>query len=137
MQFFFTWSITSGRENIPQFRYILEELKKYWDIFWEHIASDDISEFWETNLNPEDILSREKTKIEKSDLVFAELTTPSLWVWYLISYATSINKKVIVFYNRENTFKLSSIIKWDKLVEVYTYKNLDEIKNILKEIFKI
>ena len=74
---------------------------------------------------------RELDTLEKSDLVVAEVTTPSLGVGYLISQAINLNKKVIALYNGEDTLKLSAMIKGDKNIEICLYKTLEDVAEIL------
>jgi len=135
MEIFFTWAIRGGRDNQPQFEYILENLKKYGNISSEQVALSSMSEYGETWLSGKEILQREKRKIEASNIVFSEVTKPSLWVGYLIGYATSLGKRVIALYNEKNTLKLSAIIKWDEKVEIYTYKDKKDIEIIFEKIF--
>ena len=68
--------------------------------------------------------------LAKSDIVVAEVTTPSLGVGYLISQATHSNKKVIALYNGEDALKLSAMIKGNKNVRVYLYKTEEDLTAI-------
>ena len=135
MQFFFTGSIRGGREQQPQFEYIINELERYGNVFWEHTASKTMPQVGETGLSGKEILLREKEKIDNSDVIIAEVTTASLWVGYLISYATSKNKKVVALYNKDSTLKLSAIIKWDDRVKVYTYETQKDIEVLFEQLF--
>lgn len=135
MKIYFTWAIKWGRENQPQFEYIVRELKKYGTVFSQHVASDEISQYGETNISSSEILMREIKGIMESDVIVADVSTPSLWVGYLLHLASSQSKKIIALYQWESTLKLSSIIKADTNIKVYTYKGVSDIEEICREVF--
>ena len=133
MKIFFTGSIRGGRGEQPQYAMIVDALKKYGDVSSEHIADDELSEYGETNLSAQEVRERELKELEASEVVVAEVTTPSAGVGYFIAQATRSGKKVIALYNREDTLRLSSIIKGDELVNVYTYDDEGDLENIFSE----
>src|SRR3989338_5360937 len=114
MKIFFAGAVRGGRANQPHYVYITDTLKQYGTVISGHVADESISEFGETELTKEEIYSREIAALETSDVVVAEVTTPSLGVGYIIGLATSLGKKVVAFYSGENTLKLSAMIKGDK-----------------------
>ncbi len=128
---FFIGSIRGGRINQPHYVGIVEILKQYGIVFSEHVADKSLGEYGETDLEKEEIHDRELETLGKSDIVVAEVTTPSLGVGYLISQSISLNKKVIALYNGEDTLKLSAMIKGDKNVQVHLYKTEEDIISIL------
>ncbi len=136
MKIFFTWSIRGGRENQPQFAYIVEVLKQYGEVLSEHIGSTNLPQFGETALTGKQIRHRELERLAQSDIVVAEVTTPSLWVGYLLGHATSLGKKVIALYHDESMLKLSAIIKGDELIAPYTYQNKEDVEKLFEEILK-
>ncbi len=135
MKIFFAASIRGGRANQPNFEIITEELKKYGTLDSDHVSNTNMSQFGETSMSATEISEREKTSVKESDVMVAEVTSPSLGVGYLVSYATSLNKKVFALYNGENSLKLSAMIKGDSLVTVQTYTNDEELKEVLKNCF--
>ncbi|MDO8482501.1 MAG: nucleoside 2-deoxyribosyltransferase [bacterium] len=128
---FFIGSIRGGRINQPEYVGIVEILKQYGIVFSKHVADKSLGEYGETDLEKEEIHDRELDTLKNSDLVVAEVTTPSLGVGYLISQAVSLNKKVIALYNGEDTLKLSAMIKGDKDVKVHLYKTKEDLNAIL------
>lgn len=136
MKIFFTGSVRSGRENQPQFEYIVAELWKYGTVYGQHIAFETLPQHGETSLSSADILKREKNEIDSSDMVIAEVSSTSLWVWYLLAYASMQDKRIIVLHNDMSELSLSAIIKWDKNIEVFQYQNQTDIVWICNQIFK-
>lgn len=137
MKIFFTWSVRSGRENQPQFEYIVAELRKYGTVHGQHVAFETLPQHGETNLSSEDILSREKNQIDASDIVIAEVSLASLWVWYLLAYSASKNKRIIALHNDSSELSLSAIIKWEPKIQVLQYCDKAEIISHCQHIFKI
>ena len=133
MNIFFTGSIRGGRTNQTRYASIVEMLERYGTVFSKHVSEETLSQYGETELPSKEILDRERAALQKSDIIVAEVTTPSLGVGYLIATATSANKKVIALYCGEDTLKLSGIIKGDPCVRVYTYKTDADVEKILKE----
>ena len=136
MNIYFTGSILGGRSNQSQYTTIVEILKKYGTVLSEHVADESLSEYGETNIEKEEIHNREIERIAKSDLVVADVTTPSLGVGYLLSEAGHLNKKVIALYNGEDTLKLSAMIKGNKNIMVQAYKNQEELRTIFSSLIK-
>lgn len=124
---FFIGSIRGGRINQPQYVEVVAILKQYGTVFSEHVADKHLGEYGETDLEKEEIHNRELETLGKSDIVVAEVTTPSLGVGYLISQAIHVNKKVIALYNGEDVLKLSAMIKGDKNVRVHPYKTEEDL----------
>lgn len=133
MNIFFIGSIRGGRAQQPGYAHIVDVLERYGNVSPQHVSDDTLSEFGETNLSAEEILEREQKTLETSDVVVAEVTTPSLGVGYLVAHARSLGKRVIALYNGEDTLKLSAIIKGDAGVELHTYVREQELDTILEE----
>ena len=131
IKIFFIGSIRGGRISQPQYVGVVETLEQYGTVFSKHVADKSLGKYGETDLEKEEIHDRELDTLKESDLVVAEVTTPSLGVGYLISQAINLNKKVIALYNGEDTLKLSAMIKGDKNVNVYLYKTKEDLNAIL------
>ncbi len=134
MNIYFIGSILGGRINQSQYREVIEILKQHGNVLSEHIADESLSEYGETDLEKEEIHDRELKRLEKSDLVVAEITTPSLGVGYLIAEALRLNKRIIALYNGEDTLKLSAMIKGNKKTKVHLYKTRDDINRIFTSL---
>src|SRR3989338_7417229 len=107
MDIFFIGAIRGGRAHQPKYADIVALLKKFGTVLSEHIADETISDYGETDLSKEEIHAREIESLKKSDVVVAEVTTPSLGVGYLLGEAVRLGKRVIGLYCGEDTDKLS------------------------------
>jgi 2'-deoxynucleoside 5'-phosphate N-hydrolase len=131
MNIFFTGSVRGGRTHQPQYADIVEILKEYGMVHSSHVSDDALSEYGETSLSSKEIFERELSALAKSDVVVAEVTTPSLGVGYLIAAASEQKKKIVALYKGTDTLQLSAIIKGDENLEVHTYETLEDIENAL------
>lgn len=123
MKIFFAASIRGGRGNQPEFVAIVRALEKYGIVHAPFTADATLSEYGETGLPDSKILERELEALEDSDIVVAEVTTPSLGVGYILANATQLGKKTIALYQGENLLKLSSMIKGDEHIAVHLYRD--------------
>ncbi len=136
MNIFFTGSIRGGRENQPQYARIVKMLEKHGTVFSKHVADETLSQYGETNLTNAEILARELDALSTSDVVVAEVTTPSHGVGYFIARATLQGKKVVALHCGEYELKLSGIIQGDPGVELHIYKTDEDIERILQTAFR-
>lgn len=100
MKIYFSGSIAGGREKAQDYEKIANALEKYGTILDKHVVNPDFSMKNETLL-PEQIYKRDVEWIDECDMVFAEVTVPSLGVGYELAYAESKNKKVVYMYEKE------------------------------------
>lgn len=130
MKIYFAGSIRGGREKVQDYIKIVNELKKYGKVLTEHVANPDLSTSGE-DMTPQEIYERDRKWLEECDIVFAEISLPSLGVGYEIAYAEKLGKKVICMY--EQNKNVSGMIRGNKNFEMITYTKVDEL---LEEIRK-
>ena len=133
MKMYFAGDIRSGREKVGDYKKIVDELEKYGEVLTKHIADVNLSVKGE-NLTPEEIYLRDIKWLEESDIVFAEITVPSLGVGYELAYAESKNKKVICVY--ENDKNISGMIRGNKKFIQIPYTTVEELIKKIHEILK-
>ena len=131
MKIYFAGSIRGGREKVQDYIKIVNELKKYGKVLTEHVANPDLSASGE-DMTPQEIYERDRKWLEECDIVFAEISLPSLGVGYEIAYAEKLGKKVICMYDQNKN--VSGMIRGNKNFEMITYTKVDEL---LEEIRKI
>ncbi len=135
MKIYFTASIRGGRKELPMYEEIISLLKKYGIVLTEHVGDEEISYHGETELTASEVLAREIERLKESDMVFAEVTTPSLGVGATIEKALEFKKSVICLYHGKHTDKLSAIIKGNSEIKIYTYENENDLKKMIETIF--
>lgn len=133
MNIFFTGAVRGGRAHQPEYAAIVSLLQKQGTAFSSHVSDDALSPFGETHLSGSEILERELRALAKSDIVVAEITTPSLGVGYLIRAATTQGKRVIALYKGSDVLRLSAIIKGDEKINLYTYHDTKDLADIFQQ----
>ena len=135
MNIFFIGSIRGGRAHQPKYVSIVNVLARYGTVHSGFVSNEALSHYGETRLADREIFERERSALEKSGVVVAETTTPSLGVGYLLACAAFLGKRVVALYHGEDTLKLSAMIKGDQGIEVYIYKTNEDIEGILAKVF--
>jgi len=84
------------------------------------------------SLNAKTVFLHDKEQIDKSDLIIAECSNPSLGVGYEIGYALSLGKKVIALAKESAT--VSKMIEGNPKITFFRYQNADDaMVKVLKE----
>ena len=91
----------------------------------------------ETELSDQEIFNRDIDWLSTSDVVIAEVSIPSLGVGFEIARAIELKKKILCLYRDREDQKLSAMISGCSDVLVMKYKNVEEIKNILDDYFRV
>lgn len=132
MKIYFSGSIRGGQEDADIYKQIIDELKKYGTVLTEHIGS----KVQETNLTDEEIHDRDLKWVMESDVVVAEVTTPSLGVGYEIGRAAEFNKPIICLYRKNGKKQVSAMIAGCSQVKSFEYTTLEDAKQVLNEQFR-
>lgn len=128
MKIYFSGSIRGGRQDAALYRELIGELKKYGTVLTEHIGHETIDH----GLSDPDIYKQDMDWLRESDLIVAEVTTPSLGVGYEIGHAVAMGKRVICLYRTGNGSRLSAMISGAPEIECFEYRDLNEAKQIIK-----
>ena len=74
--------------------------------------------------------------LRESDIVIAEVTTPSLGVGYEIGRAIELGKRVVCMYRENNGKSVSAMIKGSTEIELFNYKGCPDAIEIIAKLFK-
>ena len=135
MNIYFSGSIYGGRQKLEAYKKLIKELKKYGNVLDEEVGDNDVIAN-EKYTSDNDIFENLVKKIDIADLVFAEVTVPSLGVGYEIGYADSHNKKIICVYDKNITPKITTMLRGNSRLKIIPYIDLNEIINNLENILK-
>ena len=121
---YFSGSITGGREDVPLYRRLIQALEEEGHhVLAGAVASEHIGDGGEPLALPE-IFARDLRWLDESDLVIAEVSTPSLGVGYEIAYARWTRRiPVIALYRRGRTKRCSAMIAGDPGVRLIEYED--------------
>ncbi len=137
MKIYFAGSIRAGREDSDVYLKIIEYLKKYGEVLSEHVGDKNLN-FLGSKGDVKDIHRQDLMWLILSDVVIAEVSTPSLGVGYEIGRAVEHDKKILCLYKPQEGRSLSAMIAGCDKLTVKNYKNLKEafyeIDNFIKKM---
>ena len=136
MKIYFSGSIYGGRQKLETYKKLVKELQKYGEVLNPQVADDNVLINEKQNSDNQIFEDYEK-ELQECDLVFAEVTIPSLGVGYEIGYADSHNKPIIAIYDKTAISKVTTMLRGNKRIKIIPYTNVEEIINNLEEILKI
>ena len=135
MKIYVSGSIYGGTEKIETYKVLIQELEKYGEVLDKQIADPNtISN--EAYQNDDEIYKDLEEKLIGADIVFAEVTIPSLGVGYELGFADKLGKKIIAVYDENYTPKVSTMIRGNKRIKLIPYKNINEIIDELEYLLK-
>jgi nucleoside 2-deoxyribosyltransferase len=135
LKIYFAGSIRGGREDAELYQRIIGKLNQFGEVLTEHVGDDTLREEGENNKPDAYIHDRDMAWIRESDIVIAEVSTPSLGVGYEIASALNLEKPVICLFNSGSGNRLSAMIRGSEKVKIFEYYNFEDIEGSLTEIF--
>ena len=110
MKIYFAGAIRGGREDAQLYEKLIAYLKEKGQVLTEHIGSTDLSWEGETSSKDEEIYNRDIKWLQSTDIVVAEVTTPSLGVGYELGIAEKLNIPVLCLYRPDEGNRLSAMV---------------------------
>ena len=135
MNIYFSGSIYGGRQKLEAYKKLVKELTKFGNVLDEEVADDNVL-IREESISDKDVFESLVDRLKRADLVFAEVTVPSLGVGYEIGYADKTNKRIICVYDKTVTPKLTNMLRGNNRLKIIPYTNINEIINNLENILK-
>ena len=96
-------------------------------ILSEEFYTQDVSR----SMSPGEIYKRDIAMIQEADLVLANISNPSLWVWYELWYAESLNKKIVCFYQAGLHGTISRMITGNTTRTIHAIQDIQDITWII------
>ena len=128
MKIYFGAAVTSTRKLLPLYKKIVAQIKKQGgQVVSEHVADHKL-EVGE-GLPAKELFRREAKKVEKVDLMVAEVTYPSWGTAFLLEHALKLKIPVLALYYKDNHVQLSPMIEGhpDLYVQSYDEDNLNTV----------
>ena len=133
MKIYFACSITGGRDDEDIYQQLVGTLLSMEvDVPTAHISETGIEEL-DAREDPSDIYYRDVSWIEESDLLIAEVSTPSHGVGYEIGYALDLNKPVLCLYRQQVVISKMILGNPHPLLTVLSYKDLNEAEKLIRK----
>ncbi len=133
MTIYFAASISGGRGDQAVYKQIIDLLKQHGTVLTEHFGDATLTSAGE-NLSDGVIHDRDLEWLRSSDVLIAEVTTPSLGVGYEIGRAAEWGKRVICLYRPSAGRRLSGMIAGCAGVVVREYSDAAQLPSQLKEL---
>jgi hypothetical protein len=131
MRVYFAGSIRGGRQDADLYGELIGFIKRYAEVLTEHVGDQSLTGDQGEGYNASYIYSRDIDWLKSSDLMIAEVSTPSLGVGYEIATAIYHKKRVLCLYNPNRGRKLSAMIAGSPDVEVYAYTDIEEAQKAI------
>lgn len=131
MKIYLAFSIRGGKRDENLIKEVYEFLTKK-----GHIVTTEfniIPKYSKKIYTDRDIFERDITALESSNVLLADVSSPSLGVGYEIAYAICKNIKVLAFV--KEGINLSAMINGNPKVNLIKFKDLSDLKNKLEEYF--
>ena len=133
MKIYFACSISGGRQDQEIYQKLVRVLLSMGiEVPTAHIAETGIEEI-DALGKPGDIYQRDVDWIEESDLLVAEVSTPSHGVGYEIGYALDQGMPVLCLYNKAVVVSKMITGNPHRLLKVAAYRDEQEAEGILRE----
>ena len=134
MKVYFGASISLDRSMLPIYQEINRELKTLGhEITSKHVVDPDLTKGeWQKQYVPRELFKRETDRLDKSDAMVAEVTSPSWGTAFLIEYALNHGKPVLALYYKEAAMPLPMMIEGHPDLYVAHYSK-GNIRTVLKK----
>lgn len=133
MKIYFSGSIYGGRQKLDAYKILIKKLNEYGNVLNAQVADDSIFDDEKNSLDS-DIFEDLEAKMNEADLIFAEVTVPSLGVGYELGYADSHGKKIICIYDENITEKVTTMLRGNVRLKLIPYKDINEIIDNIENI---
>jgi hypothetical protein len=128
---YFAGSIRGGRDDQAIYSEIISRLRKYGTVVTEHVGDADLSLGGE-NAPDGDIHDRDLDWLRSTDVLVAEVTTPSLGVGYEIGRSVEWGKRIICLYRPTGGKRLSGMIAGCQAITVHEYAHVADLDRIFE-----
>ena len=115
---------------------IIKKLQEYGEVLTVHVADSNLGNKGEQDLTAKQIYERDIEWLEKSDLVIAEVSIPSLGIGYELGTAEKLGKKVICFYDNNSKTNLSAMIGGNENFTIVKYNTIEEVLTYIDNLNK-
>lgn len=136
MKIYFAGSIRGGRNDKDLYLQIISYLTQFGEVLTEHVGDPNLEAFGEKQLSDKAIFDRDMDWLKQSDVIVAEVTTPSLGVGYELGKAEEFNKPVLCLYRTQLGKRLSAMINGNSNYSIAEYSTLEEAQSKIDGFLK-
>ncbi len=136
MKVYFAGSIRGGRDDVELYEELIKYIQTKAEVLTEHVGSKSLISMGEDGKTDKYIHDRDMEWLLSSDMVIAEVSTPSLGVGYEIARAVENGVTVYTLFRTTEGKKLSAMVAGCEDVNCYEYSNLEQAKGVIDGIFE-
>ncbi|HRY82084.1 MAG TPA: nucleoside 2-deoxyribosyltransferase [Candidatus Moranbacteria bacterium] len=133
IKIYFAGSIRGGRNDVNIYKKIIKHLQLLGKVLTEHVGQ--VTARGEVGKSDKYIYRRDLNWLSSSDLVIADVSSPSLGVGFEIAKAIELNKKVLCLFHGQKNKKLSAMISGCPNIKVGEYDTFDDAKKIIDKFY--
>lgn len=126
MKIYFAGAIRAGRQDAGVYRSLIEHLRTYGDVLTEHVGIDNPENTIEKGWSDNYIHDRDMEWLLQSDVLIAEVTTPSLGVGYEIGRAVEHGIDVLCLCRHAEGKRPSAMLTGSPGVRHKLYHSIEE-----------
>ena len=127
LKIYFCGSIRGGRKDAQLYHDLIEYLKTFGKVLSEHVGRLDLED--EREIPPCQIHDRDLIWLKSSDVIIAEVTTPSLGVGYELGRAVEMGKPILCLYRINEDKRLSGMISGSPGIVSVVYDDMEECRH--------
>lgn len=137
MKIYFTASTSESAKKIEKYRSIIQFLTDLGHVNTNYVHfPKDSPEYLKAEeiLRETNVYDYQTSIINKSDVLLADITNPSITVGYQIDYAINRKIPIIAIYKKNKNFRLPVVLTHTHfgLLDIQKYEDSDDLKAILK-----
>ena len=136
MKIYFAGSIRGGRGDAAVYAQLIDHLRAYGDVLTEHVGSPALTALDDEGLPDDALHEQDIAVLLGSDVLVAEVSTPSLGVGYEIGRAVERGINVLCLYRPRDGRRLSAMIGGCPDVTNATYQSIEEAKATMDQFFR-
>ncbi|MFZ5571124.1 MAG: nucleoside 2-deoxyribosyltransferase [Thermodesulfobacteriota bacterium] len=132
MKIYFAGSIRGGRDDAGIYQNLIGWLRSYGEVLTEHVGDPALTEKGDDGPTDLAIHQRDMSWLAESDLVVAEVSTPSLGVGYEVGWACSLGKPILCLFRPHENRPLSAMIAGSPHLTAIPYADLEAAFTVIR-----
>ncbi|HUQ85283.1 MAG TPA: nucleoside 2-deoxyribosyltransferase [Candidatus Limnocylindrales bacterium] len=132
MKIFFAGSIRAGRGDSAIYQSIIEMLSKYGKVLTEHVGDKKMTIKGDAGPTKK-THDRDMKYLVETDIVLAEVTTPSLGVGYEIAKAEEMGKSILCLFRPIKGRSISAMISGSDKLVLKKYQTVRDVEIIFEQ----
>jgi hypothetical protein len=133
MDIYFCGSIRGGRNDSEMYKTLITHLLKYGNVLTHHVGFVEPTKDHTTISHDNGIYLRDMNWLVKSDVVIAEVSTPSIGVGFELGKAEDMEKSVLCLYRKGSKRRPSPLVSGNPNFDYSTYSTEQDAFGIIDE----